>query len=382
MYFRLNPECYLIMGKMHGAIFDLIETKLYALNQQETEIIKSCEKNNPIREEEEFLNDLKRLRLGNFYQNRIYMQKLRVGSAANENDIVDSTDPPELHRVFLEINNSCNRNCWYCGYYGVKRSLGCMGCNKWKNDDEPLSLEGWKKVIDEICCLDCRELFITGGDLTLAWDRTMDIIDYARGKVNNINVILHQENLSQNIKDDLADKANIIVQTEDLYKVEQEDLTILLIKLGDEEFTSCLNRNNIIIDIIIDTDKPLSSNLPVMTKKKILPTDVYKFFNNVEYHPCLGHTLSICYNGDVIPCPMMRTHCFGNAKDEELHYVFKKSWERISKFWRLNLDEIDKCTGCEFRYACDDCRALEESLTKKLDGKILCSYDPEKGEWQ
>jgi hypothetical protein len=74
MYFRLNPECYFIRGKKLGAIFDLIDAKIIALNQQETEILTSSEKNIPISMDENFFKVLKGLRLGNFYQKK-YMCK-------------------------------------------------------------------------------------------------------------------------------------------------------------------------------------------------------------------------------------------------------------------------------------------------------------------
>jgi hypothetical protein len=158
MYFRLNPECYLIRGVTLGAIYDLIDRKIYALTQQETELITSCENNKAVRCEEEFFITLKRLCLGNFYKNKIYMQKLRAGSPLKESD----RDPPALHRVFLEINNLCNRDCWFCGYHGIKRSSGCMGCNKWKENGEVLDVGRWKQIADELKDLDCRDIFITG----------------------------------------------------------------------------------------------------------------------------------------------------------------------------------------------------------------------------
>jgi len=65
----------------------------------------------------------------------------------------------------------------------------------------------------------------------------------------------------------------------------------------------------------------------------------------------------------------------------ELSTVIEKGWEEINKFWELNLDKIEKCTSCEFRYACNDCRALEESLTGRFNGKILCNYNPKEGTW-
>ena len=378
MYFRLNPECYFIRGKKRGAIYDLIDAKIYALNQQETEIVTSCEKNNPAQKDEKFLVELKQLRLGNFYHSRVYIQKLRVGSPVKEFE----ASPPVLFRAFLEINNSCNRDCWFCGYYGIKRSLGCMGCNKWKENGRSLSVERWKKVIDELRDLDCKDIFITGGDLTLVWDRTIDILDYANGKFDNIYITLHQQSLSSDKMNDLENKANVIVQTDDFNNLQSKELTSLLImkpeNWGD---ASNMEDKNIMYDFVIEDGISLPNNLPITSNKKISGVNLYQFLNNLEYHPCLGHTLAICYNGNVIPCPMMRSHSFGNVNTRELYTIFKMGMEEIDNFWKLNLDQIEKCTGCEFRYACSDCRALEESLTGKLEGKGMCSYDPEEGEW-
>ena len=134
-------------------------------------------------------------------------------------------------------------------------------------------------------------------------------------------------------------------------------------------------------DFIIEDGNSFSSTMPIISKRKISAASMFNFLNNIEYHPCLGHTLTICNNGDVIPCPMMRGHIFGNIRNRALYTVFERSWDKISKFWKLNLDKIEKCTACEFRYTCADCRALEESLTGKLEGKMLCSYNPNEGVW-
>ena len=378
MYFRLNPECYLIRGKKLGAIFDLIDHKIYALNELETEIVTSCEKNNSIQGERKFLNELKQLCLGNFYSNRSYIQKLRVGSPTIEKQ----SDPPELHRAFIEINNSCNRNCWFCGHNGIKRSLGCMGCNKWNENGRPLSIERWKEVIDELKDLNCMDIFITGGDLTLEWDRTIDILDYTNRKFTNIYITLHRQSLSIDKINELAGKANMIIKTEDYNDVQSLDTASLLVTRPENfENIEGIQGKNIMVDFIIERGNLLPKDLPITSKKKIQPGSMYQFFNNIEYHPCLGHTLAICFNGNVIPCPMMRGHSFGNVSNKELYAVLKSEWERIDNFWELNLDKIEKCCSCEFRYSCADCRSLEESLTGKLDGKMLCNYDPSEGKW-
>lgn len=382
MYFKLNPECYFIRGVKCGAIFDLIDSKIYALNQQETDIVTSCEKNNSVMVNEKLLNELKQLRLGNFYSQRTYIQKVRVGSGRLKGDYAIFSEPLELHRAFLEINNSCNRDCWFCGYYGIQRNLGCIGCNKWKENGQILNLERCHEIVDELKALDCRDLYVTGGDLTLTWERAMDVLDYAKGKFGNIYITLHQQSLSSDIFNDLAGKAEVIVQTDDLNSIQSKNSAILVvIKPEDWENASIIEGRNMIKSFAFEDHSIFSDDLPIVSKSKISPINMHKFLSNLEYHPCLGHTLAICYNGNVIPCPMMRNHSFGNVSDVELSTVLETGWEDINKYWNLNLDKVEKCTCCEFRYTCTDCRALEEKMTGKLEGKKLCNYNPVEGVW-
>ncbi|MFB3765155.1 MAG: radical SAM protein [Methanotrichaceae archaeon] len=381
MYFRLNPECYLIRGEKLGAIYDLIDMKMYSLNQQETEIITSCEKNKPAIGDETFLYTLKQLCLGNFYNSIVYINKLRITSTLEPTDPLANI-PPQIHRAFLEINNSCNRDCWFCGYYGIKRSLGCMGCNKWKGDGTELSIKRWKELIDELKYLDCKNLFITGGDLTLVWDKTIDILNYAKEMFGNIYVILHQKSMLPDKINDLGDKIKVIIQTEDLRNLYFKDsICLLVVKPTDWENAIKIKNKNTMNDFVVNNDNRIPVDHIIVSRKKISPVNTYDFLNNVEYHPCLGNTLAICNNGNVTPCTMMRNHIFGNVRAKTLGTVLESGWEEIIKFWKLNLDKIEKCTSCEFRYSCTDCRALEERLTGKLDGKILCSYNPKEGAW-
>ena len=377
MYFRLNTECFFIRGKKCGAIFDLIMNKIYALNQKETQILTLAEKNEPIRIDEEFLNELMRLRLGNFYLNKTYIQKLRLGSPQEMPGL-----PPKLHRAFLEINNSCNRDCWFCGYYGIRRSLGCLGCNKWNENGKALDIEKWKELIDGLKDLDCIDIYITGGDLTLSWKKTIGVLDYAYGKFNKIYLTLNQQSISSEKISDLNGRADLIIQSQELDNLNSNRFPTLSIVSPEEWKCEDSTRiKNIFNDYVIKDGNSYSKDLPMMSKEKFSSFNMHKFLNNFEHHPCLGQTLSICCNGNVIPCPMMRNHSFGNVKTEELYSIFERRMGDIDKFWKLNLDKIEKCSGCEFRYVCADCRALEEELTGKIDGKMLCSYDPIKGTW-
>ena len=372
MYFRLNPECYLIKGKKNGAIFDLIDEETYALNHNETEIAAYCEDNNPINKNENLLRELKSLCLGNFYPRKVYISRLRVGSQ----DIEQNTgEPSEFNRAFLEINNLCNKDCWFCGYYGIKRTLGCLGCNKWNESGEPVTIKRWKDIIDELQNLGCKDIYIKGGDLTLAWDKTLDILDYASRKFNNIYVIIHEQGLTDSIKDDLVNNAKLIVQTENPIDISSPN-TIMLLTLDRERYVDMpeIKSKNTLVDFIIKDKTSLIDSTSLQGRTA---PNMYRFLNNIRYHPCLGHTIAISHTGNVLPCPMMRNHVYGNIRNRELYNIFLENWEDIDNIWMMNLDKIDKCTSCEFRYVCNDCRALEEGLTGRLSGKITCGYDPE-----
>jgi radical SAM protein with 4Fe4S-binding SPASM domain len=375
MYFRLNSECYFVRGKGLSAIYDLIDEKIYTLDPQETNILASCEENNSVSEDERILRELKALRLGNFYPNKIYVTKLRDRSF-RESDV----NPPELNRAFLELNNICKRDCWFCGYHGVKRSAGCIGCNKWKEKGENLTTKRWMEILDELSKLECQNIFLKGGDLTLSWDSTMDILDHASGMFSNIYITLHQQSISETIMDDLANKSKLIIQTENLKNTLSDDI-IYLLTLKPEERIKLENDNvefkNKIIDFVIDD----AISLRKSKQMAFMTADISTFCHKMKYHPCLGCTIAISFDGRFMPCPMMRNRSFGNVRNKPLHTIFETKMNDLNKFWMLNLDNIDKCKDCEFRYACGDCRALEEKLTGKIDGKVTCSYDPLEGKW-
>lgn len=377
MYFRLNPECYFIEGEHKGAIYDLIEGDIYSLTPEESQIIKKCEDNGIIDEDEEFLSNIKNNCLGNFYDEKVYIEKLRVGSPIEE---YQPGRPPSLTRAFLEINNTCESNCWYCGNNGINRSSGCVGCNVWNENGRELSIERWKKILDELYDLDCSIIYLSGGDLTLIWDKTKAILDYANGRFKNIYIILKNESFTDNIKEEIKDIAIPIIQTEDPADIKGEYLYHLIIEQDDIDNLPDIPYD-VALEVVSKNFKVLKPTSPLTSKTKIPKTDVYTFSRNKKIHSCLGNSLTITWKGDVLPCPMMRKHVLGNICDAGLYTVFQENKEGIEKFWNLCLDTVQRCKSCEFKYACNECRALEESLTENLKGKYLCNYEPSTGIW-
>jgi radical SAM protein with 4Fe4S-binding SPASM domain len=372
LYFKLNPECYFIKGRSKSAVFDLLTGKTYGLNEEETKILEICENNKKINEYMEFLEKLEIRDLGTFYNNKApYIQKLRVGSPASDNEI---GKPPSLTRAFLEVTNTCSLNCSFCGINGIQRTKGCIGCNVWNEISEPLKLDRWKEIIMELGYLDCAEVFIKGGDITLNWRRTMEIINFASKIIPKTYLTIHHSLLNKHIIEELENKVDLIVQIDNLENIQPDFINIL--PISPEGWTNVQgNTDNLIIDYVKVDEKTLEK-LPIRNKKDISPINLFQFLNNMKFHPCLGHSITICFDGKVLPCSMMRNYVIGNIKEISLADIFSQKMDEINKFWELNLGKIGKCKNCEFKYVCEDCRALEESLTGNLKEKILCDYNP------
>jgi len=378
MYFRLNPECYFIQGDRFGAIYDLIEGEVYSLNSDETILIKECENNQTVERPHPLLNELKSRCLGNYFENKVYIDKLHLGSPLQD---YQPGRRPLLGKAFLEINNTCNYSCWFCGSQGIHRSQGCMGCNTWSEEGTGLGLDEWKQVIDNLADLDCRSLFFTGGDLTLKWEVTRDLVNYASEKLFKSFVIINSKSCSRTIVEDLKNKAVPIIQTDNVEEIHNGDHYTLVTDGKIETSNKDISSHLVAVDIVSQDFTQLPQDLPLISKKKVLKTDLFRFSRNTKNHPCLANSLTISWKGEVLPCPLLREKAFGNVKNQHLYEIFKKNADDIKKLWTMNLGKIQKCKRCEFRYACNDCRALEETLTGDFYGKKLCRYNPEKGIW-
>jgi len=379
MYFRLNPECYYVKGKSHGAIYDLIEGDVYALDSQESQMIEDCENNRMVDHAEPFLLDLKKRVIGNFYEKKVFIEKLRLGSPIAE---YQEGIPPVLTRAFLEISNNCNQSCWYCGFQGISRSMGCLGCNKWDEDGTAVSMDRWKELIDELHILRCQLLFIKGGDLTNEWEKTCEILEYANNFFEKIFVTFHRAHLSKEARNYLKNKANLIIQTDNLSDIDNQNVYLLAIDLEKANYLLDNPHKNVIVDTISQNFAPLQPRSVTLSKKNIDKTNLERFTHNNKLHPCLGNSVTISWNGEVLPCPMMRKQSLGNINDKKLWTFFKGTPGSIQDYWNISLNKLKKCSNCEFRYACTDCRALEVAQTGDLYSKILCNYDPSQGTWQ
>jgi MoaA/NifB/PqqE/SkfB family radical SAM enzyme len=348
--------------------------KIYWLNSYETSLLSIAERNLPINDDQ-FFQNLKEKCLGNFSQNPQYIQKLRKGRSMNS--IIGKVF--ELNRAFLEINNQCDLNCSYCGINGLKRSLGCLNCNKWHENDNILDINSIYHIIDDLVLLRCSDLYLTGGNLSLILNKVINILNYCQNKFKKVYITMPHSKISKDIESKIKGKATIISNLDmktDLNNLKESDDMIYIISIYPKDINKLENIHlkNLIKSFIITKDAE-NSYIPF---KKLFKTNIDIFLHNLEFHPCMGKTISISFSGNVTICPLMRNKVLGNIKEIPLSEIIRINKDDIHNHWKMNLDNIVGCNCCEFRYLCHDCRALEEELQDNIQNKcykLTCSYN-------
>ncbi len=372
MYFRLNPESLLIVGENGSIICDAFTNKIYHLNTYETNLIVNAENNKEISLDKNIYHTLRDECLGNFYENIPYIQKVRLGS------FYQSDKKFSFNKFFLELTDKCEFNCSCCGFKTQhKRSRGCLGCNVFNENGDYISFDDFCDIIDTISNLGCEELYFTGGDLSLDFNFSKALIKYAQNKIHNIFVILNYNHNFNEFLDLINDNTNLILQI-DLEQLNSNLLInehihyLVVVPEGADEFfyEKVLSLKLNCIPDFLSKNLMINPNL-----NNNYEFNLNSFFHNLEFHPCLGKTLFISSKGNVYPCPMFRLDKWGNIKNISLLDFLDKHKNRIYDFWMLNLDNIEKCKSCEFRYLCSDCRALEMEFSNESLKKKLCHFN-------
>ena len=372
MYFRLNPESLLTTGECGSIICDAFTNKIYHLNEYETKLIVHAENNNIVDENEELYHTLKNKCLGKFYENIPYIIKIRTDSFLQRN--IEFS----FKKFYLELTDICHESCDYCAFKNYFRSLGCIGCNSFNETGEYLSSEEFINIIDVISNLGCDELYITGGDLSLNMELSTQIINYAKDKIKDVFIILSYKHNYQKFLKIINHNIHMILQI-DLDQINSNllssnNITYLVIVPEDKErlFHEKTNKFNELTFLpdFLTKDNNVNPNL-----NKNYHFDLISFYHNLEFHPCLGKTLFISSKGNIFPCPMFRTCKIANIKNKEFMSVLREIKNIILMIWKNNLDYINNCKDCEFRYICSDCRALEEKLSDSPNNKLLCEFN-------
>ena len=112
-------------------------------------------------------------------------------------------------------------------------------------------------------------------------------------------------------------------------------------------------------------------------------TEPDTFFRSQSINSCLAGKIAITASGDVIPCIFARSMVCGNCIQTSLQAII--AGDLLHQCWHTTRDCVEKCSDCEFRYACHDCRPLAQGADihkNWLAASPGCSYNPYIGKWE
>lgn len=104
--------------------------------------------------------------------------------------------------------------------------------------------------------------------------------------------------------------------------------------------------------------------------KNITKNNFNKYFYNKIFNSCWGNKICLKSDGTLYPCVMSK-YCLGSFKK------INKVLDGKHSYRFLNKSKIKICNRCEFRYLCEECRAMYSNSNKNiLDKPFTCFYNP------
>ncbi|MEM1907630.1 MAG: radical SAM protein [Thermosphaera sp.] len=153
--FTLNADVYFIKGAKRGAIYDVLNGNIYAVNSTLAQILELAmagltpgEISKALRginlfQVVKLLSQLMEQGLGYWYE----------GEALSPKSYRELLPPPlKLHFAWLELTNNCNLRCMHC-YTNSPTQSG-----------ESLSLQEWQRLLLELADMGCEIVQFTGGE--------------------------------------------------------------------------------------------------------------------------------------------------------------------------------------------------------------------------
>ena len=92
--------------------------------------------------------------------------------------------------------------------------------------------------------------------------------------------------------------------------------------------------------------------------------DFDKYFYNKHFNSCWGNKICLKSDGFLYPCVMSK---FKLGHYKKINNILMKH----SSYRFLTKDKVKKCKVCKYKYLCDECRAMNEFITKDYKSKKI-----------
>lgn len=415
-FFLLKKEVMLVEGRKGGLLQDLGKNKIYSIDFEAKKLLSMLLSGNTVEEATrymdertykefiDYLNLLVEKDLG-FYS-EVWIERHEIQKVIEKN----------IDTVWLELRKACNLKCCHC-------YMDCTGGSD--SDLDILSLEDWKKILDQIDEYKPKKVILIGGE-PLLFKEIYNLIEYIKEKLQYVQIILYSNLTMLNkelvvllkknhikvvtsiysnkphIHDKITGhigsfdntvnaisilrnegiyvKANAVIMKENYKEVEE-------IKKFIYELTGVRGR----IDIIRDVGKSKEHLIPkemskdtgrIRTEADFKGISSIEFLRNYSGNSCWQGKINITCDGYVSPCIMGENFIDKNFNLKRNSLAAILNDYLIPKFWSLSRDKIEICKDCEYRYVCKDCRPMCIENNNIHNRGKLCTYNPYNRQWE
>jgi len=394
-YFRLFEESILVSGNPLSAIYNLLNGNIYDIDQNEYNTLTLLEsglsiydiqKNDLMFNIKDFLNKLVQADLGFYSKQYVYIDK-NIASTKWVDGVYLSS-PLFLHTAYIILTSECHQDCLSC-HEGVIKGKNCIGCFKEKTPDHMLKLEEYKTLLPLLKELGVKNIFFTGGDITINFERNLEIIKLAHSLgfdnlycflggnrkipkeiINSLNK--HHVHKMYQIEVDIDfDPSN-----NKLFNsiIEDNNSTVIFLTVGYmdtvkfkpiiDKVSSLINLSNVYIDFLVHKDN-ITTDVGLLINQIQKPSFL-SYAHLYENNGCMSNRITIFNDGRISFCPRLKP--IGTI--ENIYSGLVK--DLTTPYWKLTHEKIEKCKNCRFRYSCIDCRFIETCISGSLEKTSTC----------
>lgn len=395
---EINEKVVFVKGAHNGAIYNFNDGNVYAISRESCVAIDKYGAGQELTSDEQKYIDL--LSQNNLLKDSHFYR-----------DYVPSRHTEKVRMCWLEITELCNCKCVHC-YEGQSH---CKRTN-------PLSLEEWKDIIDQLKELEVNNVIIIGGEPCIHPD-IKPIVRYVAEK--NIpatlftNGTLFDDELRQivldcklklkfslyghcaELHDSITKKKGSferLINSINYFVTNGIDVNISIVLMHENEahydeiirFVDSLGVKKYKTDVIREVyGGTQNSHVPTLDRivnlkkrrKPVFPKVNQERFDRAFFeNTCWSGRIVVSEDGTVLPCVFERDILLGNVRNNSLNEIINAKPAKLC--WEHCFEKIDECAECEFRFACKDCRPLAKGAHGDLNAKNpRCTYDVHKGVW-
>jgi len=300
-----------------------------------------------------------------------------VGGVSSRVNVVSLGKPPwshrhhngKLERMILQLGAGKGE---FSDLYGIPRSIGCIGNNRFLLRREPLPRERVFELVEEFKSLGGSELWITNYDDV---ETLLDVAEHAvEVGVKEVYAVVLLDDLDGIVPmDGVKFVAELRYRPESFRRLLSYPWlhgALVIVKPGELDDVlrdAPLFSGEVYVDVLYPPSAR-NLNFNVIELRRIFNPTVER------YHDCLAGTIAVTPEGYLLPCPLLRNYVVVDLRETTLRKGLRK--RRLRDFWKLTRDKIDGCSKCPFKYLCHDCRALEYQVTGDILGLEYCPLFP------